>query len=343
MIKSLLRYRLWVSFLPVIFVLFFFSGCGRAEHQLNGKTMGTTYHIKVVAPRSEKTAPLQADIDTLLEAVNQSMSTYLNDSEISRFNAFDETDADFPISAHFLRVMLTAREIYDLTRGAWDGTVNPLVNLWGFGRGGNLNHLPTDDEIRQALNRVGFDRIEVAVGGQLRKKRADVTIDLASIAKGYAVDQVALLLRGRGYKEFIVEIGGEVYAAGKRKDGKPWKVGINQPSQSAAFDEVYQVVALEDRALATSGDYRNFYNIEGQIYSHIIDPRTGRPVQNGVVSASVMADNCTLADGLATALMVMGPKDGVALLDRLPGVEGLVVVRHEDEKLENFWSRGIKN
>lgn len=304
--------------------------------------MGTTYHIKVVAPRSEKTAPLQADIDTLLEAVNQSMSTYLNDSEISRFNAFDETDTDFPISAHFLRVMLTAREIYDLTHGAWDGTVNPLVNLWGFGRGGNLNHLPTDDEIRQALNRVGFDRIEVAVGGQLRKKRADVTIDLASIAKGYAVDQVALLLRGRGYKEFIVEIGGEVYAAGKRKDGKPWKVGINQPSQSAAFDEVYQVVALEDRALATSGDYRNFYSIEGQIYSHIIDPRTGRPVQNGVVSASVMADNCTLADGLATALMVMGQEDGIALLDRLPGVEGLVVVRREDGKLENFWSQGLK-
>lgn len=327
----------------VFFGLFFFSGCGQAEHLINGKTMGTTYHIKVVAPRSEKTASLQADIDALLDAVNQSMSTYLKDSEISRFNAFDETDADFPVSAHFLRVMLTAREIYDLTRGAWDGTVNPLVNLWGFGKDGNLNHLPTEEQIQKALERVGFDWIDIVVGGQLRKKRADVTVDLASIAKGYAVDQVALLLKGRGYKNFIVEIGGEVYAAGKRKDGKSWKVGINQPNQSAAADEVYQVVVLEDRALATSGDYRNFYTIEGQAYSHIIDPHTGRPVQNGVVSASVMADNCILADGLATALMVMGQRDGIALLDRLPGVEGLIVVRHENGKLENFWSRGMKN
>lgn len=339
--KLLSLYRWRVSFLPIILVLLFFSGCGQTEHPLNGKTMGTAYHIKVVAPRSEKTEPLQADIDALLDAVNQSMSTYLKDSEISRFNAFEETEGPFPISAHFLRVMLTAREIYDLTHGAWDGTVNPLVNLWGFGSDGNLDHLPTDDEIRKALDRVGFDRIEVAVGGQLRKKRADVRVDLASIAKGYAVDQVALLLRGRGYKNFIVEIGGEVYAAGKRKDGNPWKVGINQPNQSAAADEVYQVLPLEDQALATSGDYRNFYNIEGQTYSHIIDPRTGRPVQNGVVSASVMTDNCTLADGLATALMVMGHKEGVALLDRLPGIEGLIVVRREDGKLENFWSRGI--
>ena len=130
-------------------------------------------------------------------------------------------------------------------------------------------------------------------------------------------------------------------AAGKRLDGKPWRVGINRPRPEAAADEVYKVIALHDRALATSGDYRNFYQIEGRAYSHIIDPRTGYPLQNGVVSASVIADNCTLADGLATALMVMGPEKGVALIDTLPGVETMIVVRHADGRFTDHLSQGM--
>jgi len=174
----------------------------------------------------------------------------------------------------------------------------------------------------------------------LVKKKAAVSLDLASIAKGYGVDQVAGVLRGMGIEDFLVEIGGEVFAAGVRLDGKQWRVGINQPSRDAALDDIYAVVVLKDRAMATSGDYRRFYQIGDRVYSHIIDPATGYPLQNGVVSASVIAGNCTLADGLATALMVMGPQAGVALLDRLPDVQGLIVVRGGDGDLENFPSTG---
>lgn len=319
-------------------------GCGTSsqkEHLLSGRTMGTTYHIKVVAPRFKDMAALQALVDQRLEQINQSMSTFRPDSEISRFNALTAVKTPFKISPDFLRVMLSAREIYHLTGGAWDGTVNPLVNLWGFGKSGPLQHLPAEEEVKKALGEVGFDQIEVDPTGALSKTHPHVSVDLASIAKGYGVDQVAVLLHNKGYKNYLVEIGGEVYAFGRRHDGKPWHVGINQPSQDAPLNAVYRVVTLRNAAMATSGDYRNYYQIQGQAYSHIIDPRTGHPIQNGVVSASVVADNCTLADGLATALMVMGPVQGVALLNQLKGIEGLVVVRKPDGKLENHPSAGF--
>lgn len=319
-------------------------GCGSSsqkEHLISGRTMGTTYHIKVVAPSLEDMAGLQVKIDQRLEQINQSMSTFRPDSEISRFNALTAIKTPFKVSPDFLRVMLSAREIYHLTGGAWDGTVNPLVNLWGFGHSGPLQHLPPEEAVKKALGEVGFDQIVVDPTGTLSKTHPHVSVDLASIAKGYGVDQVAVLLHNNGYKNFLVEIGGEVYAAGQRHDGKSWHVGINQPKRDAPLDAVYGVVTLRNAAMATSGDYRNFYQLQGHAYSHIIDPRTGHPIQNGVVSASVVADNCTLADGLATAMMVMGPVQGLDLLNQLEGIEGLVVVRKPDGKLENFPSAGL--
>ena len=195
--------------------------------------------------------------------------------------------------------------------------------------------------VEAALALVGFNQIKIQDDGYLEKINGAVTVDLASIAKGYGVDRVATLLKDSGFDDFLIEIGGEIFAAGKRLDGKTWRVGINQPSSSAASDEIYTVVALEDKAMATSGDYRNFFQMAGKTFSHIIDPRTGYPIQNHVVSTSVIADTCTLADGLATALMVMGAEEGVALLDRLPQVEGVVIVRHSDGRLENFPSTGL--
>jgi FAD:protein FMN transferase len=315
---------------------------GDKEYQLAGKTMGTTYHIKVKAGRSIDLARVQARVDACLEQVNQSMSTFRPESEISRFNDLNAVDTPFEVSAGFLRVMQTAREIHRLTEGAWDGTVDPLVNLWGFGKEGALRQVPSAEAVAQAKARVGFDRIEIAAGSHLTKKRPDVTVDLASIAKGYGVDQVAAVLGALGFKDFLVEIGGEVYASGERPDGTAWRVGINRPQPDAPFDAIYKVVRLHDSAMATSGDYRNFYQVEGKSYSHIIDPRTGYPIQNNVVSATVVAANCTLADGLATALMVMGPEKGIALLDRLDGVEGLIVVRRADGTFQNFFSKGME-
>ncbi len=324
-----------------IFLILSVACGGPSEHRIEGKTMGTTYHIKVVAGRTFDPAAVQARVEACLGRVNRSMSTFRPDSEISRFNALPAADTPLAISADFLSVMQTAQEIYRLTGGAWDGTVDPLVNLWGFGKAGALHQLPTAGAVERARQAVGFDLIAIDAGGRLSKRRPDVTLDLASIAKGYGVDQVAGVLSELGFKDYVVEIGGEVYAAGTRPDGTAWRVGINRPEATAGLDAVYKVVRLDNRALATSGDYRNFYQVEGKRYSHIIDPRTGAPITNQVVSASVVAPDCTRADGLATGLMVMGPEAGIALLDRLDGVEGLIVTRQADGTFKDYGSKGM--
>ena len=311
------------------------------ELRLAGKTMGTTYHIKVVAGWLTSGADLQTKIDARLAAINRSMSTYDPASEISRFNALASTDEWLPVSDDFNTVLQVAAKLYQLTGGAWDGTLDPLVNLWGFGRRGPAKGIPAEVEIRQALTRVGFDRIRLDPSGAIGKHHPSVTLDLASIAKGYGVDEVARLLVDNGFADFLVEIGGEVYARGRRKDGKPWMVGINRPDREAGLDDVYKALPLADRAMATSGDYRIFSQIGDRTWSHILDPRTGWPVQNKVVSATVVAANCTVADGLATALMVMGPTAGVALVNRLDGVECLIVTRTSDGAFSDHPSRGF--
>jgi FAD:protein FMN transferase len=317
------------------------TALAQKEHLFTGRTMGTTYQIKVVAQNLIDRDRLQAQIDARLEQINQSMSTFRSESEISRFNAMQEIHKPFRVSDDFIQVMRVGSKIYHLTEGAWDATVTPLVLLWGFGNAGPIEQLPDPDAIAAARHLVGFDAIGISAQGVLEKRRAGLSVDLASIAKGYGVDQIALVLKNGGFDNFLVEIGGEVYAAGRRVDGDLWRVGINRPLKGGAINAVYKVVALEDRAMATSGDYRNYVQLDGRSYSHIIDPRTGYPVRNGVVSASVMAENCTLADGLATALMVLGPQKGMALLNTMPGVEGLVVVHHSDGSLENHWSKGL--
>lgn len=314
---------------------------GRRELQFSGKTMGTTYHIKLVAGMFTSATDLQKLVDKRLAAINKSMSTYDPTSEISRFNAIDSTSQHLAPSADFFNVLQVAAEVHRLTEGAWDGTLDPLVNLWGFGRDGSVNQVPDDHDIQQALTHVGFDRIRLDPSGSVGKTDPAVKLDLASIAKGYGVDEISRLLGGQGFSHFLVEIGGEVYARGPRKDGQPWRVGINRPDKAAALEDVYKTVPLTDQAMATSGDYRIFFTIGNQSYSHILDPRTGRPVSNQVVSATVVAANCTVADALATALMVMGPEKGVALVDQLTAVECLIVVRHTDGGFTDFPSSGF--
>lgn len=327
-----------IAFLMVMVV----TGCsGRREVRFEGKTMGTSYHIKVVAGYWTRTGPIQKVIEDILEAINASMSTYRPESEISRFNQFQETGRAFEIGAAFYEVMNTAHQLHRLTEGAWDGTVDPLIELWGFGRDQKPPALPADRDIKAAMGRVGFDRIDLTTPDTLIKT-ADVTLNLSSIAKGYGVDAVAREIRALGFTDFLVEIGGEVMAAGVRPDGSPWRVGISLPRTDAGFEDVYKVIALTDRAFATSGDYRNFFVLDGQRFSHIIDPRTGYPVTNGIVSASVSAPTCALADGLATALVVMGADAGMALVNRLDGVEAVIIVEGTDGRLIDHFSSGFE-
>jgi thiamine biosynthesis lipoprotein len=310
------------------------------EHRLEGRTMGTTWHVTVVGRAA--VAGLQDEIERRLEEINQSLSTYREDSEINRFSRFRGVGEEFPVSRDFLRVMTTAARVFALSGGAWDGTVRPLVDLWGFGPLAPVREPPAAERIEALLEDVGFDRIEIRPGA-LVKREAAVTLDLSSIAKGYGVDAVAEVIREEGFRNFLVEIGGEVYGSGSRRDGRPWRVGINRPQPDAAPDEIYRVAPLRDAAFATSGDYRSFFVLDGVRYSHVLDPRTGRPVANGVVSVSVLAPDCTLADSLATAVMVMGVEEGLALLERLPGVEGLVVVETENGRLQDHATSGFRS
>jgi thiamine biosynthesis lipoprotein len=334
--SSLIAYYFLLAVLAALLAV----GCdGRREHVITGRTMGTTYSVTVVAGYFGSIAGLQEKIDRRLEEINQSMSPYLNDSEISRFNRFRQTGKEFRVSADFLYVMRAAAQIYKFSDGAWDGTVNPLVDLWGFGRAGSGNKVPPAEKIAALLGDIGFDKIEIRDSGALIKRQASVTLDLSSIAKGFGVDQVAGVVRAAGFTDFIVEIGGEVVASGIRPDGRPWRVGISRPKPEAGLDEIYKVVSLKDRALATSGNYRQFFMQDGRRYSHLIDPRTGYPVADRVVSVSILADTCTLADGLSTAVMVMGAERGLALINRLEGVEGLIVVENPDGSLTDGTSK----
>ncbi|MEA3414773.1 MAG: FAD:protein FMN transferase [Thermodesulfobacteriota bacterium] len=318
------------------------AGYGVAQETLiSGKTMGTTYHVKVVTGYSIKSKKLNEKIDNRLEEINQSMSTFIKGSEISRFNRLSLVGERFYASDDFLHVMIVAKNLYKLSNGAWDGTIMPIVNLWGFGDKEKKGNIPKKKEISRLLPEICFKHIDIVENRYLVKRKAPISVDLASIAKGYAVDQIADLIRTSGIQNFIVEIGGEVYASGFRQDGKPWKVGINRPDKDAPFDHAYKVVLLHNRALATSGDYRNFFEIYGRSYSHIFDPKTGYPVSNRVVSASVLADKCAFADGLATALMVMGAEKGLRLVNTIDGVECLTVVEEKDGSLTDHCSQGF--
>jgi len=312
------------------------------EHLIQGRTMGTTYHITVVTGSLHGIPGLQEKIEKRLDEINRSMSTYIRDSEISRFNRFRQVGVKFKITDDFFKVMKAGEIVYQLSDGAWDATINPLVDLWGFGRKGTTHVIPAHNEISRRVAAVGFDSIEIQEPGFLLKKHADVTLDLSSIAKGCGVDAIAKLIGNRGFQNYLVEIGGEVFAAGVRQDGKQWRIGINRPRKDAAVNEVYRVVNLQNRAFATSGDYRNFFEVKGVRYSHIINPKTGYPVSNGVVGVSILAGDCTFADGLATAVMVLGHQKGLELINRLTDVEGLIVVEKPDGTLVDYGSRGFK-
>lgn len=302
--------------------------------------MGTFYNVTVVVKNPKMLEGFQEKIENRFEKINQSMSTYLKNSEISLFNTC-KVGEKFFISTYFQQVLSVAKTIYELSGGAYDPTVNPLLSLWGFRSEEADNRGPEEKEIQKILSHVGLDKIIVSDEGWIQKSVPQVELDFASIAKGFGVDKISELLLKNGFKNFLVEIGGEIYAAGNRADGRPWQIGINTPIKGAPFKMIYKTISLSNRAIATSGDYRNFLLKEGKSVSHIIDPETGQPVQNGVVSASVISSTCIVADGLATAVMVMGANKGLDLIKRLEKTEGLIVAIEPDGSLKNHYSPGV--
>lgn len=313
-------------------LLAFLSACSPAPRDalLSGQTMGTTYSIRLAASPLGRgdLHRLQADIDDALAEVNRQMSTYLPDSEIARFN---RAGANEPIAIppDFRFVVRRALEIAEATGGAFDPTVGALVNLWGFGPDGRPRATPSAEQIAAARATTGWRHLRLAPDGRLAKDVPGLRLDLGAIAKGFGVDRVAALLRGRGLANFLVEIGGETLGVGVHAAGEPWRVGVLKPDGSADLQGVAHLT--DGRAIATSGDYRNFYRDEsGELRAHVIDPRTAAPVGHAVASVSVLAGDCGTADALATALFVLGPDEGLPLLAaRCPGVEALFLVRDE--------------
>ena len=300
-------------------------------HTLTGPTMGTRYVIKYVGGAEPE--QIESRVTTRLERINALMSTYLPDSEVTRFNNA-AADAWFPVSAETFRVVNRAQEISRQTKGAFDITVGPLIRLWKFGvhSKGTVTELPSASEVLRARAITGYEKLEVrSAPPALRKQVAELEIDLSGIAKGYAVDELCQILSVVGASSFMVEIGGEVRVHGKKPDGLAWRIGIETPH--ADKRDVHQVLKLENTALATSGDYRNFFEVGGRRYSHTIDPATGRPVNHRLAAVSVTEDTCISADAFATAILVMGPRRGLAWAE-VHGVAALLLSRDGDSVQE---------
>ncbi len=273
-----------------------------------GETMGTYYSVKIIAPESNKQT-IQKIILKSLKETNYTFNTYTAQSEISKFNQMKK-NSSIEISDRFVSLLKKSKKIFNLTKGHFDISIGPLVNAWGFGPAGAQKKLTVED-VKYYLKRASHKGYFLD-GNKIKKKLEGSYLDMSSIAKGYGVDAILLSLESKGYKNIYVEIGGEGRAIG-RKLAKEWKVGIESPEKDLGA-KIQKVIALNNQAIATSGNYRNTRNYNGEVFSHTINPKTGYPVKHKLLSATVLSADCATADALATALMVMGPNEAIAFI-----------------------------
>jgi len=303
--------------------------------KVTGTTMGKiVYNVTYL---DEKKRDLKPGIDSVLIAFNESLSTYIPDSEISKFNK--RTNGLSPTKM-FERVFLKSQEIYRTTDGAFDPTISPLINAWGFGfKKAEKGKIAVDS----LLQFVGFDKYLKYSDNKITKSKTGIMLDFSAIAKGYAVDIVGEYLVSEGIKDYAVEIGGEVRCQGKNNAGRTWLFGVKDPqykekNRSSAFAAIY----LDNKGMATSGNYENFYVKDGKKYAHTIDPKTGYPVEHSLLSASVLANDCMTADAYATAFMVMGLEKAKKILETQTDLEAFLIYADAEGKLQSFTTEGAK-
>jgi thiamine biosynthesis lipoprotein len=320
--KSFISSLSHLSSLLVILILF---GCSNKPDiiEITGSKMGTTYSITVVADQLPPD-DLSQQIDRLLSKVDNSMSTYKDESEISRFNRLSVGET-IEISSEFAEVIRISQSVWHQSNGAFDPTIGPLVDLWGFGPVDREQQIPSTESIEQVLTTIGFESI-VLQGLTLSKLRP-VALDLSAVAKGYAVDLVANYLEMLALPDYLVEIGGELRVSGANPEGIPWRIALEQPQLFAAVDKV---IELTDIAIATSGDYRNYFEKGGVRYSHTIDPRNGMPIRHQLASVTVITESCAEADAWATAFSVLGADESAELANKL-GLAAYMLVREDDQ------------
>lgn len=306
--------------------------------------MGTGYAVTVIAsPHEIDAAALTELVQATLTQVSRTFSTYDPTSELSRLNRRASLQWT-AVSPAFLEVLELARAVSRLTGGAFEPTVQPLVELWGFGASGQPRRVPSTQEVADARTKTGIAKLETKRHPpRMRKRDPRLSLDLNGIAKGFAVDEIAHRLEKSGVRRYLVDIGGEIRVAGKAPRGMPWRIGIERPSNATPGGPI--TLQLVQGAVATSGDYRNFFSVDDQRYSHLIDPKTGYPVRHGLVSVTVLHEQTAIADALATGLLVLGPQRGLALATTLD-LPAYFIVRAEEawrieatERLTPFLNR----
>ncbi len=290
--------------------------------RLSGESMGTRWSVSVVLPASVQAAQAQSAVQAALDRVVAQMSTWDADSDISILNRAQAGWHAVP--EPFFDVLRAAMALARDTQGAYDPTVLPLVDVWGFGAVKRPRHPPSDSELALARARVGWRKLRLDGDASRVHKENGVRLDLSSIAKGFGVDQAAKALDALGSTDYLVEVGGELRGRGRRPDGQAWHVAIEQPD-SGPGESLAAVIALDNLSVATSGDYRRYFRSRGKTYSHIIDPRTGFPVTHTLASVTVVHPDCMHADALATALTVLGPEAGMDYARR-HGLAALFIV-----------------
>ncbi|MGB5446941.1 MAG: FAD:protein FMN transferase [Psychromonas sp.] len=325
--------------LALIGLAFFISSCAKVTPELvhlQGSTMGTYYQVKYVLDVKQQqdshfsAEAIQSEIDQRLELVNDQMSTYRPDSELSRFN---KAEKSLQVSAATRSVIEAALMIFEQSNGAFDVTIGPLVNLWGFGPDKRADKVPSAQLIAEKQKMVGSQHLSV-IGNTLYKAIPELYVDLSAIAKGYGVDVIAEYLQEIGIENYLVDIGGELRLKGKKTDNQDWSIAVERP---VAGQNVQRVIDIGDNAIATSGDYRNYFEFEGVRYSHTIDPKTGKPISHKLVSVSVIHKSCMIADGLATAITVLGPEAGLDFAKK-HNLAVFLLVKEGDHFIERYTS-----
>lgn len=319
-----MKYRILVFFALLLLI----CSCDRrkrAVKHFEGQAFGTTYSITCVANPDDKRPLPHAQIDSLLAELSHTFSIFDTNSIIYRWNKGEDVE----LNEDFLYVLRLSKTVSAATDGAFDCTVQPLVQLWGFGKDG-VRHTVGDDTLAAVREYVGFQLVDLQ-GDSILRKDPRVQLNFNAVAKGYAVDRVADWLVENGFADCLVEIGGEVAARGN-KNGKPWKVGIQVPTQTAdGARESFESLPLPDhRAVATSGNYRNYFEEDGVRYTHILDPRTGKPERTNLLSVTVLTNSCATADAYATAFMVLGHEKSAQIVRQHPELEAWFIVAEED-------------
>jgi len=316
--------------LLVLSVVVLLAACGDGrlpQIDLAGEALGTTFRVAIVEPpEALDTTGLEGDILAALSRVDTLASTWRSDSDLSGLNKAP-SGAWVAVSDELCAALEAAWAVSRATGGAFDATVGPLVNLWGFGPDGRIEAPPADAEIVEVMRDVGQDKLELdCANSRVRKRAPTLYVDLSGWAKGFAVDEVAAVLAGRDLANYLVEVGGEMRVAGHNSEARKWAVGIEAPATSRRAPQ--SIIRVTDTGIATSGDYRNYFEYDGTRFSHTIDPRTGKPVTHRLAAVTVLHPSSAFADAMATALLVLGPEDGPALAENL-GIAAYFLVRAE--------------